>query len=107
MGQNNRAPLGLASTTSRALPQENGEGFSFLRDAVPAVGLKYGLLLARRGRDAARDGEPHTQKSVLSPCPSKVKTTQGASGDTLSPKWPLIELHHDRVVVEFVEVGHE
>lgn len=72
MGQNNRAPLGLASTTSRALPQENGEGFSF-----------------------------------LSPCPSKVKTTQGASGDTLYPKWPLIELHHDRVAVEFVEVGHE
>lgn len=71
MGQNNRAPLGLASTTSRALPGKTGEGFS------------------------------------LSPCPSTAKTIQGASGDTLYPKWPLIELHHDRVAVEFVEVGHE
>lgn len=29
MGQNNHAPLGLASTTSRALPQETGEGICF------------------------------------------------------------------------------
>jgi hypothetical protein len=29
MGQNTRAPLGLASTTSRALPQETGKGIRF------------------------------------------------------------------------------
>jgi hypothetical protein len=85
MGQNNRAPLGLASTTSRALPGKTGEGFSF----PPTVGQES------NAKPSFRD-----PADVNGPRPRRA----GNAGD---PGYSDQRRENGKDIGIFVEVGHE
>jgi len=104
MGQNNHAPLGLASTTSRALPQETGKGICF----PPTMGQESNAKPSFRDpADVMVPDRAAWQAGIHSGKPSQRRAT-GKDIGIISFRTAKKRLESwDAGNVSFVEIGHE